>query len=225
MTENYTVKTDKLTKIYGKGETAVKALDSVEFSVKHGEFVAVTGASGSGKSTLLHIIGAMDKPTSGKVFVDGEDVFAQSEKSLALYRRRKTGFIFQNYNLIPVMTVRENILLPLTLDNTEPDEAMMKELIEMLELESRLSYFPNQLSGGQQQRVAIARALIACPSIILADEPTGNLDTQNSREIIALMKQTIKKYSQTLILITHDPNIAFQADRVVNMSDGRLAEA
>lgn len=214
--------TKDLCKVYGKGETAVHALKSVDISVEPGEFVAVTGASGSGKSTLLHMLGAVDLPTSGKVFIDGMDVFKNKEKELAAFRRRKIGFIFQFYNLIPVLTAEENIKVPLLLDGQKADEALMNELLETLGLSERRNHLPAQLSGGQQQRVAIGRAIIHKPAIILADEPTGNLDTQNSHEIIALLKASVRKYGQTLVLITHDPSIAAQADRVIMMQDGRV---
>lgn len=216
------IETKKLTKVYGKGDTAVIALNRVDFQVRQGEFVAVTGASGSGKSTLLHMLGAMDAPTSGRVITDGTDVFSQKNQDLAVYRRRKVGFVFQFFNLIPVMTVKENILLPLMLDHALPDEAYFNDIVEMLGLKDRLTHFPNELSGGQQQRTAIARAMITRPAVILADEPTGNLDTKNSREILSLLQRTIRKYSQTLVMITHDPSIAAEADRAVRMEDGRL---
>ena len=220
----YIVTTKNLTKVYGSGETAVKALDNVDFNVEYGEFVAVVGASGSGKSTLLHMLGAMDSPTEGKVVVDGTDVFASKKSQLAVYRRRRVGFVFQFFNLIPVMTAKENILLPIMLDSQKIDESYFNDVVKTLGLTERLNHYPHQLSGGQQQRVSIARALIAKPAIILADEPTGNLDTHNSREIIAMLRQMIAKYSQTLVLITHDPQIAAAADRVVRISDGRIVE-
>lgn len=214
------VSTENLCKVYGKGETAVHALENVNLKVEQGEFVAVTGSSGSGKSTLLHMLGAVDIPTSGKVYIEGRDVFKNKEKDLAVFRRRKIGFIFQFYNLIPVLTAEENIKVPLSLDGQKTDGAFLNELIDMLGLSERRDHLPGQLSGGQQQRVAIGRAIIHKPAIILADEPTGNLDTQNSREIVALLKNSVRKYGQTLILITHDPSVAAQADRVITMQDG-----
>lgn len=214
------VSTENLCKVYGKGETAVHALKNVNLKVEQGEFVAVTGSSGSGKSTLLHMLGAVDIPTSGKVYIEGRDVFKNKEKDLAVFRRRKIGFIFQFYNLIPVLTAEENIKVPLSLDGQKTDGAFLNELIDMLGLSERRDHLPGQLSGGQQQRVAIGRAIIHKPAIILADEPTGNLDTRNSREIVALLKNSVRKYGQTLILITHDPSVAAQADRVITMQDG-----
>ena len=202
-----------LCKIYGKGETEVDALQNVSLTIEKGEFVAITGPSGSGKSTLLHMLGAVDTPTSGKVIIDGTDVFNTKEKELAIYRRRKIGFIFQFYNLIPVLTAEENITIPLKLDSRDVDQEYLEEIIETLGLSDRRNHFSNQLSGGQQQRIAIGRAMINRPAIILADEPTGSLDTKNSREIITLLKFAVRKYGQTLILITHDPSIAAQADR------------
>lgn len=216
------ISAEGLTKIYGKGDTEVRALDNVDFQVEKGEFVSVIGQSGSGKSTLLHILGAMDSPTSGKLTVDGTDVFSQKESELAVYRRRKVGFVFQFFNLIPVMTARENILLPLSLDNKKPDEDYLNDIIETIGLSDRMTHYPHQLSGGQQQRIAIARALITHPSVILADEPTGNLDSKSGKEILELLKSSIKKYEQTLVLITHDPKIAEQADRTVTISDGKI---
>ena len=219
------VETQDLCKVYGKGETAVHALRDVNMTVEKGEFVALLGASGSGKSTLLHMLGAVDQPTGGRVMIDGVEVFRQKESELAVFRRRKIGFVFQFYNLIPVLDAEENILLPVRLDGQQPDQAYLEELLTTFGMQERRHYLPNQLSGGQQQRIAVARALVYRPAILLADEPTGNLDTQNSREIITLLKTSVRKFGQTLILITHDPSIAAQADRVLRMEDGRLQEA
>jgi putative ABC transport system ATP-binding protein len=216
------LRVENLSKVYGKGETAVKALDCVSFSVKKGEFVAVVGPSGSGKSTLLHILGGVDRPTDGKVFIENTDIYALDETKLAIFRRRQIGLIYQFYNLIPVLNVRENITLPLLLDGRKPDKEQFKRIINTLGLADRLDYLPNQLSGGQQQRVSIGRALISSPALMLADEPTGNLDSKNSREIIELMKVFNKKLKQTLIIITHDERIALQADRVMTMEDGKI---
>lgn len=216
------VRTIDLKKVYGKGENRVEALKGVNLSIEKGEFVAIVGPSGSGKSTLLHLVGGVDKPTEGKVMVDGEDVYSLSESKLALFRRRKVGFIFQSYNLIPVLTAEENILLPLLLDRREVDKAYLNDLLRLLGLEERRKHLPSELSGGQQQRVSIGRALAYKPSIILADEPTGNLDSKNGNEIIELLKYSVKKYNQTLMVITHDPKIAAQADRVVHISDGMI---
>ena len=218
------VVTQNLSKIYGTGETAVHALKDVNLSIEKGEFVALLGASGSGKSTLLHMLGAVDVPTSGSVSIDGIPLYEQKEEQLAVFRRRKIGFVFQFYNLIPVLTAKENILLPFRLDGQQPDMAYFNEIVRSFDIADRQDHLPNQLSGGQQQRVAVARALIHKPAILLADEPTGNLDTQNSKEIISLMKHSVRKYGQTLILITHDPSIAMQADRVILMEDGRASE-
>ena len=212
-----------LCKTYGKGDNMVRALDHVSFSVEKGEFVAIIGPSGSGKSTLLHILGGVDTPTSGKVFLDGIDVFSQNEEQLAIFRRRYVGLVYQFYNLIPVLNVEENITLPMMLDGRKVDPKRLKEMIELLHLEGRTKHLPNQLSGGQQQRVSIGRALINAPAILLADEPTGNLDSKNSYEIVELLKESNKKYKQTLIVITHDENIALQADRVIAVEDGRIA--
>lgn len=214
------IEAKELCKVYGKGETAVHALKSVDFKAEQGEFVAVTGPSGSGKSTLLHLLGAVDLPSSGNVLIDGQDIFRKREKELAAFRRRKIGFVFQFYNLIPVLTAEENMRVPLMLDGQPVDEEFLNELLDTLGLSERRNHLPSQLSGGQQQRVAIGRAIIHKPSIVLADEPTGNLDTQNGREILTLLKSSVRKYGQTLILITHDPSVAAQADRVVTMQDG-----
>ena len=212
-----------LCKTYGSGENAVKALDNVSFTVPKGQMTAIVGPSGSGKSTLLHIIGGVDKPTSGKVFVDGCDVFAQNEKNLAVFRRRQVGLIYQFYNLIPVLDVEENITLPLTMDGRKPDKQRVTEMLELMGLEKRSKHLPSQLSGGQQQRVSIARALFTAPAVILADEPTGNLDSKNSRDIIGLLKQSNKLYNQTMLIITHDEKIALQCDRIITVEDGRIA--
>ena len=212
-----------LCKTYGKGDNMVRALDHVSFSVEKGEFVAIIGPSGSGKSTLLHILGGVDTPNSGKVFLDGIDVFSQNEEQLAIFRRRYVGLVYQFYNLIPVLNVEENITLPMLLDGRKVNPKRLKEMIELLHLEGRTKHLPNQLSGGQQQRVSIGRALINAPAILLADEPTGNLDSKNSYEIVELLKESNKKYKQTLIVITHDENIALQADRVIAVEDGRIA--
>ncbi len=214
----------KLCKIYGSGETAVQALKNVSFSVQRGEYVAIVGESGSGKSTLLNMIGALDTPTSGKVLIDGKDTFSMKDKKRTIFRRRNIGFIFQAFNLIPELTVEQNIIFPLLLDYQKPDWDYLEELLAVLNLNERRNHLPSQLSGGQQQRVAIGRALITRPSLILADEPTGNLDTQNSREVIALLKGTSKKYEQTIIMITHNRSIAQTADRVLQVSDGILSE-
>ncbi|RXM73667.1 ABC transporter ATP-binding protein [Clostridium tetani] len=214
------LKTIDLSKSYGSGDTKVDALKNINISINEGEFVAVVGASGSGKSTLLHLLGGVDKPTSGKVIVDGADIYALSEKELAVFRRRKIGFIFQFYNLIPVLTAEENITLPILLDNKKVDKKYEEELINILGLKNRRNHLPSELSGGQQQRVSIGRALAYKPSIILADEPTGNLDSKNSKEIIELLRFSVQKYHQTLIIITHDLNIASQADRIITVEDG-----
>lgn len=217
------LKIENLSKIYGEGENQVKALDDVSFSVPKGQFVAIIGPSGSGKSTLLHILGGVDKPTSGKVFLDGQDVYAQNEDQLAIFRRRQVGLIYQFYNLIPVLNVTENISLPVLMDGKKIDENYLKELIELLSLTGREKHLPNELSGGQQQRVSIGRALINNPAVMLADEPTGNLDSKNSHEIVELLKLSNKKYGQTLIVITHDESIALQADRIITINDGKIA--
>ena len=213
-----------LSKTYGAGETAVQALKDASFSVPKGEFVAVVGESGSGKSTLLNMIGALDSPTSGKVFIDGKDIFSMKEANLTVFRRRNIGFIFQSFNLIPELTVEQNIIFPILLDYQKPDGKYLKELLEVLNLDSRRKHLPSQLSGGQQQRVAIGRALMTRPSLILADEPTGNLDSQNSSEVIALLKEASRKYEQTIIMITHNRSIAQTADRVLQVSDGVLTD-
>ncbi len=215
---------ENLTKKYGKGQNQVTAIDNISFSVEKGEFVAIVGPSGSGKSTLLHLLGGADIPTSGKVFIEGMDMYAMNENQLSILRRRKVGFIFQAYNLIPVLTAEENILMPLLLDGRKPEGKYLGELLSILDLEQRRNHLPSQLSGGQQQRVSIGRALINKPSIILADEPTGNLDSKNSKEVIELLKYSVKKYNQTLILISHDMNIAAAADRVINIVDGKIVE-
>lgn len=211
-------------KIYGTGETAVKALKDVSFSVPKGEYVAIVGESGSGKSTLLNMIGALDSPTSGKVLIDGKDIFSMNEGSLTIFRRRNIGFIFQAFNLIPELTVEQNMIFPVLLDYKKPDMAYLEELLTVLNLRERRNHLPSQLSGGQQQRVAIGRAMITRPSLILADEPTGNLDSQNSREVIALLKSASKKYEQTILMITHNRAIAQSADRVLHVSDGQLMD-
>ncbi len=213
---------ENLTKIYGTADNMVKALDSVSFTVKKGEFIAIVGPSGSGKSTLLHIIGGVDKPTSGKVYMDGQDIYAQDDEQLAIFRRRQVGLIYQFYNLIPVLDVRENITLPVLMDGKKVNEERLDELITFLGLKGREKHLPNQLSGGQQQRVSIGRALMNAPAVVLADEPTGNLDSKNSHEIVELLKMSNKKYNQTLIIITHDENIALQADRIIALEDGRI---
>jgi putative ABC transport system ATP-binding protein len=218
------IETRRLTKIYGTGETAVHALRRVDVSIEKGEFVAVTGASGSGKSTLLHMLGGIDRPTRGKVYIDGIELFASSDSTLAAMRRQMIGFVFQSYNLIPVLTVQENICLPLKMDQQKPDRKYYNELIELLGLGGKQTRLPGQLSGGQQQRVAIARALIARPAIVLADEPTGNLDSENSAEVLRLLKESVEHFEQTLVLITHDSNVAEQADRIIIMRDGQVAE-
>lgn len=216
------LRVENLCKIYGKGENAVRALDGVSFSVQKGEFIAIIGASGSGKSTLLHILGGVDKPTSGKVFMDGQDVYAQSDDNLAVFRRRQVGLIYQFYNLIPVLNVVENITLPVLMDGRNVNKERLDDLLTSLRLIGREYHLPNQLSGGQQQRVSIGRALMNAPAVVLADEPTGNLDSKNSQEIVELLKMSNKKYNQTLIIITHDENIALQADRIIAVEDGKI---
>lgn len=213
-----------LYKTYGSGETAVKALKDVSFSVPKGEFVAVVGESGSGKSTLLNMIGALDTPTSGKVFIDGKDIFTMKDSKLTIFRRRNIGFVFQSFNLIPELTVEQNIIFPVLLDYKKPNQSYLEELLTVLNLKDRRNHLPGQLSGGQQQRVAIGRALMTRPTLILADEPTGNLDTQNSSEVITLLKEASKKYEQTIIMITHNRSIAQTADRVLQISDGVLTD-
>ena len=214
----------QISKTYGSGETAVRALKDVSFSVPKGEYVAIVGASGSGKSTLLHLIGALDTPTSGKVWIDGKDIFSMKDRNLTIFRRRNIGFIFQAFNLIQELTVEQNILFPVLLDYRKPDKNYLEELLTVLNLNERRNHLPSQLSGGQQQRVAIGRALITRPALILADEPTGNLDSQNSSEVIALLKEASKKYAQTILMITHDRSIAQTADRVLQVSDGVLTD-
>ena len=216
------LKVENLSKKYGKKDTEVIALDNVSFSVNKGEFVAIVGASGSGKSTLLHLIGGVDKPTNGKVYINGTDIYSLNNDNLAIFRRRQVGLIYQFYNLIPILNVKENITLPCDLDGQKVDEKRLNELLYILGLEKRVNHLPNELSGGQQQRVSIGRAMINNPSIVLADEPTGNLDSKVSREIIDLLKVSNKKYNQTLIVITHDENIALEADRIITIQDGRL---
>lgn len=214
----------ELSKTYGRGETAVHALKAASFSVPKGEFVAIVGESGSGKSTLLNLIGALDTPTSGKVFVDGKDIFAMKDRNLTVFRRRNIGFVFQSFNLIPELTVEQNIIFPVLLDYQKPNQKYLEELLNVLNLTERRKHLPSQLSGGQQQRVAIGRALMTRPSLILADEPTGNLDTQNSSEVIALLKEASRKYEQTIVMITHSKSIAQTADRILQVSDGVLTD-
>ena len=217
------LKAEPLTKVYGSGENEVRALDDVSFYIQRGEFVAIIGPSGSGKSTLLHILGGVDRPTSGRVYLDGIDVYGQNEEQLAIFRRREVGLIYQFYNLIPVLNVVENMTLPVQMDGRKVGEERLQELLKLLSLEDRKNHLPNQLSGGQQQRVSIGRALMNAPAIVLADEPTGNLDSRNSQEIMELLKLSNKKYSQTLVMITHDENLALQADRIIAIEDGRIA--
>ena len=216
------LRVEPLSKIYGKGENEVRALDDVSFSVEKGQFVAIIGPSGSGKSTLLHILGGVDRPTSGKVFLEGQDVFAQNEDQLAIFRRRQVGLIYQFYNLIPVLNVTENITLPVLMDGRKVNQERLADLLTTLALKGRENHLPNQLSGGQQQRVSIGRALMNSPAVVLADEPTGNLDSKNSQEIVELLKLSNKQYGQTLIVITHDENIALQADRIITIEDGKI---
>ena len=218
------LKVENLTKIYGKGTTKVVALDNVSFSVEKGEFVAIVGASGSGKSTLLHLIGGVDRPTSGKVFIDGKDIYELDDDKLAIFRRRQVGLVYQFYNLIPILNVEENITLPLDLDNRKPNKEYLNSLIKLLGLESRKNYLPNELSGGQQQRTSIGRALVTNPTIILADEPTGNLDSKSSDEIVELLRKSNKEYKQTIIMITHNMEIAKGADRIIQIEDGKIVK-
>ena len=216
------LKVEELCKVYGKGENEVKAVDGVSFSVPKGQMVAIVGASGSGKSTLLHMIGAVDRPTSGKIFLDGQDVFKQNNRELAIFRRRQVGLIYQFYNLIPVLTAEENITLPVMMDGRKPDKEHLEKTLDMLGLKERRDHLPSQMSGGQQQRVSIGRALFTSPQVILADEPTGNLDSKNSAEIMELFRRSNKELKQTIIIITHDEKIAEQCDRVIVLSDGKI---
>ncbi len=216
------LRVENLKKVYGDGENQVNALNDVSFSVNKGEFVAIIGPSGSGKSTLLHILGGVDRPTSGKVYMDNQDVYAQNEDQLAIFRRRQVGLIYQFFNLIPVLNVTENITLPVLMDGQKVNKERLDDLIETLKLSDRKTHLPNQLSGGQQQRVSIGRALMNAPAVVLADEPTGNLDSKNSQEIVELLKMSNKKFGQTLIVITHDENIALQADRIIAIEDGKI---
>lgn len=218
------LKVENLTKIYGKDKTQVVALDHVSFSVEKGEFVAIVGASGSGKSTLLHLMGGVDTPTSGKVYVDGKDIYSLSSDNLAIFRRREIGLIYQFYNLIPILNVEENILLPLELDNRKVDKFELNELLKILGLQSRRKHLPNELSGGQQQKTSIGRALITKPAIVLADEPTGNLDSKSSEEVVELLKKMNKEYKQTIIMITHNLDIAAVADRIITIEDGKIVK-
>ena len=216
------LKVENLNKIYGKGENEVKAVNNISFSVQKGEFVAIVGASGSGKSTLLHLLGGVDRPTSGRVFIDGQDIYRLNDEQLAIFRRRQVGLIYQFYNLIPILNVEENITLPCNLDGKEVKQEKLVEMLKTLKLENRRKHLPNELSGGQQQRVSIGRAIINNPAIMLADEPTGNLDSKASEEIISLLRLSNKKYNQTVIVITHDEKIALEADRVITIDDGRI---
>lgn len=218
------LKVENLTKIYGKNDTKVVALDNVSFTVNKGEFVAIVGASGSGKSTLLHLIGGVDRPTSGKVYIDGKDIFALNDDKLAIFRRRQVGLIYQFYNLIPILNVEENITLPLSLDNRKVDKDKLDELLKLMGLDKRRTHLPNELSGGQQQRTSIGRALITNPTIILADEPTGNLDSKSSDEIVSLLKKSNKELKQTIIMITHNMEIASIADRIIKIEDGKIVK-
>ena len=216
------LETKDLRKVYGSGDTEVRALDGVDLTVERGEFVAVVGTSGSGKSTLLHMLGGLDRPTGGTVTVDGKDIFSLQDEALTIFRRRKIGFVFQNYNLVPVLNVYENIVLPIQLDGNQPDKGYVDQIIETLGLGNKLQNLPNNLSGGQQQRVAIARALAAKPAIILADEPTGNLDSATSLDVMGLLKVTAQKFSQTIVMITHNEELAQMADRIIRIEDGRI---
>ena len=216
------LETKDLRKVYGTGDTAVRALDGVDLTIEHGEFVAIVGTSGSGKSTLLHMLGGLDRPTSGNVTVDGKDIFSLKDEALTIFRRRKIGFVFQSYNLVPVLNVQENIVLPIQLDGRRVDRAFVRQIVRILGLEERLEALPSQLSGGQQQRVAIARALAAAPAIILADEPTGNLDSRTSQDVLGLLKITSQKFSQTIVMITHNEEIAQMADRILRIEDGSI---
>lgn len=218
------LRVEHLCKIYGTGENAVRALDDVSFSVEKGQFVAIVGPSGSGKSTLLHILGGVDRPSGGKVFVENQDVYAQNDENLAIFRRRQVGLIYQFYNLIPVLNVTENMTLPVLMDGRKVNEERLKDLLHTLRLEDRQKHLPNQLSGGQQQRVSIGRALMNAPAVVLADEPTGNLDSKNSQEIVELLKFSNRHYGQTLIVITHDESVALQADRILTMEDGHIVK-
>ena len=217
------LKAEHLSKVYGTGENEVHALRDVSFYIQQGEFVAIIGPSGSGKSTLLHILGGVDRPTSGHVYLDGKDIYSQNAEQLAIFRRREVGLIYQFYNLIPVLDAEENITLPVLMDGRSVNEERLEELLTLLDLKDRRKHLPNQLSGGQQQRVSIGRALMNAPSIVLADEPTGNLDSKNSQEIMELLKLSNRKYGQTLLIITHDENLALQADRIIAIEDGRIA--
>jgi putative ABC transport system ATP-binding protein len=216
------LETKALTKIYGTGETAVHALDGVDFTVNRGEFTAIVGTSGSGKSTLLHMLGGLDRPTKGEVLVDGQNIFSLKDEALTIFRRRKIGFVFQSYNLVPVLNVYENIVLPIQLDGCKPDKQYIDQIIETLGIESKLQNLPNNLSGGQQQRVAIARALASKPAILLADEPTGNLDSRTSQDVLSLLKVTSQKFSQTIVMITHNEEISQLAERIVRIEDGKI---
>ena len=217
------LETKDLRKIYGSGDTEVRALDGVNLQIENGEFVAIVGSSGSGKSTLLHMLGGLDRPTTGSVIVDGKDIFSLKEEALTIFRRRKIGFVFQSYNLVPVLNVYENIVLPIELDGGKVNKEFVQRIVQTLGLDGRLNALPSQLSGGQQQRVAIARALAAAPAIILADEPTGNLDSKTSQDVLSLLKVTSQKFSQTIVMITHNEEIAQMADRIVRIEDGRIA--